>query len=218
MRPAVRRKWLIFKKVVELNKLKNMGDSLRKNPDAEPKFSRKIEHEGLEAVLRYAEEKDIDGILEIIQKYYDDRKKQGDKDRDVEKFDRDQWTRALAGEDPSVALVIESGGKVCGDILVEKAKGPVSVHAPYWISIINVAFEFEGKGFAGALVESAVSETRKAFNAESIGLCVTEGNLRAVKLYERLGFTRAEGKEQDDTWHGKPSKSVCMVKSLDDQE
>ena len=191
-----------------------MGEAKKINPDAEPKSLRKIEYEGGEAVVRCAEERDIDGILEIIQRYYDERREHGDGGRNVEEFDREQWTKALNGEDPSVALVIESGGKVCGDILVEKTRGPVSAHAPYWILILNVAPEFEGKGFAGALVDSAVAETKKAFNAESVGLCVDESNSGAVKVYERLGFTRAEGFEQDDTWHGKPSKSVCMTKKL----
>lgn len=173
-----------------------------------------IECEGFKAVVRYAREKNLGAVLEIIQDHYDNRKKHGDPEKRVESFDRGQWMKVLSGEDAAVALVVEVDGNVCGDILVEKTMEQASRYAQYWILIFNVTEKFEGKGLGKALIESAIEETKKMFNAESIGLSVNGGNIRAVKMYEKLGFKKVDSTEGDNMWHGKPSKSFFMTKQI----
>ena len=84
------------------------------------------------------------------------------------------------------SVVAESRGKVIGACLVVRASyGPLIVD-------VMVAPEEQGRGLARAMVAASVRALRSS-GESVIALNVTEGNVAAVRAYERVGFVRTIG-------------------------
>ena len=86
------------------------------------------------------------------------------------------------------------------------ARGKVSYERHHGILGISIAREFRGMGVGSELIRIALEECRKA-GLVSIELAAFHNNLRAIRLYERLGFkhvgripkkTRRDGRFFDD--------------------
>lgn len=188
-------------------------DQLSSEESPDGRMLKKIEREGKEAVVRYAKPEDLDGILEIVQGVYNEQEKAGAKMRLVDDRLKKQWLDALNKDVPAVALVIEFGGKICGDVLVEKTIEEAFQWAPYWVLTTAVSQEYRGVGFGRVLMESAIAETKKVFDAKSLGLHVLAPN-PAVELYKKLGFRQVEVFKGTGEWHGKPADGIYMEKKL----
>ncbi len=84
---------------------------------------------------------------------------------------------------PAASMVAEERGKIIGSTLV--------VGTPQGALIADVAVDpaHGGRGVGRSLMVATIRALR-AGSADPIRLVVTEGNPRAVRLYERLGFVR----------------------------
>ena len=182
---------------------------------------KRIEFEGGEVLVRYAQKEDLQGILEVSQAIA--KEDTIDERKAVEKLGDSWWLEHLTPneEDPNIAIVAEIDGKICGDILVGKTMKEHSHYAPYWVLTIGVDPikdpdsnpKYRHKGLGKALLETAISETKNTLKAESIGLSVWAENVEAVKLYESEGFKPVKVFE-GGKWRGKPSDNIYMVKQL----
>ncbi len=110
--------------------------------------------------------------------------------------------RIETGEE--VCLVAEIDGVIVG--FTNVARGKVSYERHHGILGISIAREFRGMGVGSELIRIALEECRKA-GLVSIELAAFHNNLRAIRLYERLGFkhvgripkkTRRDGRFFDD--------------------
>jgi ribosomal protein S18 acetylase RimI-like enzyme len=78
------------------------------------------------------------------------------------------------------------GGKLCGYVGLEREARAKNRHKATLVGMYVVP-EAAGSGVGRALVAALLADAR-ADGLESIVLTVTEGNEKAVKLYERCGF------------------------------
>jgi ribosomal protein S18 acetylase RimI-like enzyme len=87
---------------------------------------------------------------------------------------------------PWASTVVEDRGRIVGETLV--------LAPPRRALIADVAVDptAQGKGFGRAVLVGTVRALRER-GAAAIALVVTEGNRRAVQLYERIGFVRTLG-------------------------
>ncbi|MHB8397226.1 MAG: GNAT family N-acetyltransferase [Thermoplasmataceae archaeon] len=90
-------------------------------------------------------------------------------------------------EGNTVAIVGESGGKAVGLCDVRPLR-PGTEQSHIGVLGITVRKEYRGKGIGKAMMTEAISKCREKF--EVIRLGVFESNLRAIRLYEGLGFVR----------------------------
>jgi len=99
----------------------------------------------------------------------------------------------------------ESGGRPLGASLV--------VRAPYGPLLISVMVErsVQGSGIGRALVAANLHALRARGETVAV-LNVTEGNSRAVHLYEHLGFVRSLGPEH--SWYSRASIPVAPGEPL----
>lgn len=91
---------------------------------------------------------------------------------------------------PKMLWVAEDSSQVCGYLLA--APGEVSGEA--WIMSALVSDNFRGQGIGATLMKQAISEL-KSQGIQSIQLSVAAENEAALKLYENLGFTVTERKD-----------------------
>lgn len=61
-----------------------------------------------------------------------------------------------------------------------------------FITMVSVANNFGGKGIASSLLGQAIGFAEKE-NYNQVALEVFSGNLKAIRLYEKLGFKRVPG-------------------------
>jgi ribosomal protein S18 acetylase RimI-like enzyme len=126
---------------------------------------------------------------------------------------------ALAEAGPGVsAWVARHGGRVVG--FAQRVERPVE-SAPWdgqWLVGLTVRAPYRGLGVGEALTRRVVAEAR-ADGAGELRLAVFENDLRAVRLYEKLGFSRVTvpGLEQvfaeESVRYGR--RRVVMRKELD---
>ena len=90
-------------------------------------------------------------------------------------------------EGKAVAIVGESNGKAVGLCDVRSLR-PGTEQAHIGVLGITVRKEYRGKGIGKAMMTEAINRCRGKF--EAIRLGVFESNLRAIRLYEELGFAR----------------------------
>lgn len=77
-----------------------------------------------------------------------------------------------------------AGGRLCAFMMLRK----LGIDEEAWeISMLSVAPECQGEGFAGAMVDFALGEIL-AFKGVLAVCAVTEGNDRALELFARHGF------------------------------
>ena len=67
----------------------------------------------------------------------------------------------------------------------------------YWIHIMMIGDNHQGKGYAKESFQKILSEIKKDKGVHKILLAVNKGNINAVKIYEKLGF-RFNGERFDE--------------------
>ena len=87
---------------------------------------------------------------------------------------------------PWASMVVEDRGRLVAETLVLAPPGRAL------IADVAVAPSSQGKGFGRVVLVGTVRALRER-GSTAIALVVTEGNRRAVRLYERLGFVRTLG-------------------------
>jgi ribosomal protein S18 acetylase RimI-like enzyme len=120
--------------------------------------------------------------------FLEDPDPEKDAERVVASLLRGTWGEYL----PWASFAAETDGKVVGMTIV--------LHTPGRALIADVSVDpaYQGQGIGRGLVSASVTALRD--RGESvIALVVTEGNRRALRLYESLGFVRALG--PDRQWY-----------------
>jgi ribosomal protein S18 acetylase RimI-like enzyme len=113
-------------------------------------------------------------------------------------------SKALA---TGVALSAWSDGAIAGEIHASRL-GPRQFDNSLTELTVAVHPDFQGQGVGAALFEALFAEARKLSGLTRVELMCREGNHRAVRLYQRLGFViegrfirrvvLADGTVQDD--------------------
>ena len=67
----------------------------------------------------------------------------------------------------------------------------------YWIHIMMIGDNHQGKGYAKESFQKILYEIKKDKSVHKILLAVNKGNINAVKIYEKLGF-RFNGQRFDE--------------------
>ena len=67
----------------------------------------------------------------------------------------------------------------------------------YWIHIMMIGDNHQGKGYAKESFQKILFEIKKDKSVHKILLAVNKGNINAVKIYEKLGF-RFNGQRFDE--------------------
>jgi RimJ/RimL family protein N-acetyltransferase len=85
-------------------------------------------------------------------------------------------------------IVLELDGRPVGHLLLE----PLALSSTKHVSQVTIVIHpgHTGKGYGRALMEYAIDWARKSEVVEKIELRVRSTNLRAIALYESLGFIR----------------------------
>jgi ribosomal protein S18 acetylase RimI-like enzyme len=86
-----------------------------------------------------------------------------------------------------VALSAWSGGAIAGEIHASRL-GPRQFDNSLTELTVAVHPDFQGQGVGAALFEALFAEARKLVGLTRVELMCREGNHRAVRLYQRLGF------------------------------
>lgn len=191
-----------------------MPNPENREPEAEQaKIIKKIETEAGEAVVRYASINDLEGILNVEQGIM----VENETDNTIPKKVKESWwpSKLTPGkENRAKVIVLEIDGKIRGDIVIDKTIEEALQYAQYWVLTLGVDPnpKYRRMGLGTALLETAISETKNVSGAESLGLSVRANNTGAVKLYESMGFEPVKIFKGTDTWRGKPSDNIYMVK------
>jgi putative acetyltransferase len=86
-----------------------------------------------------------------------------------------------------VALSAWSGEAIAGEIHASRL-GPRQFDNSLTELTVAVHPDFQGQGVGAALFEALFAEARKLVGLTRVELMCREGNARAVRLYQRLGF------------------------------
>lgn len=113
----------------------------------------------------------------------------------AEHFTADEMAAVLRAEG-STTLIAEAGGEMAGYAVLRWSEAPACVPAEGAIELARfyLSSRFIGHGHGRRLMQAVHAEAR-AQAARSMWLGVYDRNLRAVRFYERFGFTHAGGKE-----------------------
>jgi ribosomal protein S18 acetylase RimI-like enzyme len=162
-------------------------------------------------ILRYPKWEDLDALVV----YWNDIFEESEKDLDFgilfeKKSTSGEGAKWLAEllvrieTDEEVCLVAETDGVMVG--FTNVTRGKVSYERHHGVLGISIAREFRDMGIGSELIRTVLDECRKA-GLVSIELAAFHNNLRAISLYERLGFkhagripkkTRRDGRFFDD--------------------
>jgi GNAT superfamily N-acetyltransferase len=126
----------------------------------------------------------------------------------------DRWCDHLAGGS-SITLLAEVDGRPVGFVSFGACRDEdVSPEAVGEVMAIYVRPEAWGTGIGEALMRAALAQLRGGCSVEVV-LWVIEGNPRAVRFYERLGF-RPDGSVRLRELFGTPTAIVRLRRRLDD--
>ncbi len=131
--------------------------------------------------VRALEPDDIEAIKEIDRASFTDEQQYPD-----ELYD------SLLSAGPLRAVVVEDTGAVAGYVLLDYSSKPVRIRS------IAVAPKHRSKGYGSALLQYLVQ------THDALELLVEKDNIRAIRLYERIGFVfieRGEDAELGATHH-----------------
>jgi ribosomal protein S18 acetylase RimI-like enzyme len=166
---------------------------------------------GNKVILRYPKWEDLDNLVV----YWNDMFEETEKDPNFgilfekkstpgegAKWLAELLVRVETGEE--ICLVAVTDGAIVG--FVNVTRGRPSYERHQGVLGISIAREFREMGIGSELIRSALDECRKA-GLVSVELAAFHSNLRAIRLYERLGFkhvgripkkTRRDGRFFDD--------------------
>lgn len=123
------------------------------------------------------------------------------------------FQRSVGGT-PAGVLVAMDGDEIVGYV------NPVVDRTEGWIGGIGVLRDYRGRGIGTKLMLAAESEFRRK-GAHEISLEVIEGNFKAQRMYERLGFAKtrkyltAEGKPARFEGFGQTPKTATLPDILE---
>ena len=129
--------------------------------------------------LRLMEERDIGPLataLELSQRHIEAR-----------------WQERLAGQ--RTMLVTEVDGETAGAVSFEERDKPSGL---LHLFALAVASALQGRGIATGLIAGVEEEARRR-GLRGVHLGVAVDNVRAITLYERLGYQRV-GEPYDSRW------------------
>jgi ribosomal protein S18 acetylase RimI-like enzyme len=99
--------------------------------------------------------------------------------------------------DPAVTIIVgEVGSQLAGYAILKAEAPPSCVTGPHPIELARLYLgeEFLGRGFGEKLLLE-VNAQAKRLGAKTLWLGVYDRNVRAVRFYERFGFTKVGGRE-----------------------
>lgn len=99
--------------------------------------------------------------------------------------------------DPACTTILaEVGSRLAGYAVVQAAEPPgcVTGPSPMEVARFYLGEEFLGQGYGAQLMRAVHAEARR-LGARTLWLGVYDRNVRAVRFYERMGFTKVGGKE-----------------------
>jgi len=96
----------------------------------------------------------------------------------------------------SIVLLAELGHRLVGYAVLKSAEAPSCITGtkPIELARFYLGEEFIGKGIGSNLMRLVQREARR-LDAGTLWLSVYDRNVRAVRFYERFGFTKVGGKE-----------------------
>lgn len=102
----------------------------------------------------------------------------------------------VIGDPGSTTLLAEVGTQLVGYVQLKLGEPPacVSGPAPIELARLYLGSEFIGQGYGSALMLAAQAKAR-SLGGQTLWLGVYDRNVRAVRFYERFGFTSVGGKE-----------------------
>ena len=103
---------------------------------------------------------------------------------------------AQLADPSSIFLLAYEDCKAVGYVMLRVSKKPISVIGTKPVELVRLYIEEEiiGKGYGSALMNSCLKEAKKNEH-RTIWLGVWEKNLRAIRFYEKWGFTKVGTKE-----------------------
>lgn len=99
---------------------------------------------------------------------------------------------ALSGNDSALYLVVEQGGGIVGHAILEPHKLAATSHVVFLTIAIHEGHQ--GMGIGKMLMRHLIEWARAHPKIEKFELQVRSSNIRAIKLYEGLGFVE-EGRK-----------------------
>lgn len=106
--------------------------------------------------------------------------------------DQDFRDRILSSSDRSRFVVVEVEGVAAGYGILEGHKLAALAHVVFLTLAVNE--DFQGRGLGRALMEELLAWARAHGQIEKVELQVRSSNVRAIGLYESLGFVE-EGRK-----------------------
>ncbi len=103
---------------------------------------------------------------------------------------------AQLAEPSTIFLLAYEDCKAVGYVMLRVSKKPMSVIGTKPVELVRLYIEkgIIGKGYGSALMNSCLKEAKKN-GRRTIWLGVWEKNLRAIRFYEKWGFTKLGTKE-----------------------
>ena len=103
---------------------------------------------------------------------------------------------AQLAEPSTIFLLAYEDCKAVGYVMLRVSKKPMPVIGPKPVELVRLYIEEEiiGKGYGSALMNSCLKEAKKN-GRRTIWLGVWEKNLRAIRFYEKWGYTKLGTKE-----------------------
>jgi ribosomal protein S18 acetylase RimI-like enzyme len=103
---------------------------------------------------------------------------------------------AQLSDPSSIFFLAYEDSQAVGYFMLRVSKKPISVTGPKPVELVRLYIEEEiiGKGYGSALMNSCLEESKKNGH-RTIWLGVWEKNLRAIRFYEKWGFTKVGTKE-----------------------
>jgi ribosomal protein S18 acetylase RimI-like enzyme len=103
---------------------------------------------------------------------------------------------ALVRDPASTVILGEVGSQLAGYAVLKAEDPPRCVTGPNPIELVRLylGIEFLGRGLGEQLLREVHAQARR-LGASTVWLGVHDRNVRAVRFYERLGFTRVGGRE-----------------------
>jgi RimJ/RimL family protein N-acetyltransferase len=127
---------------------------------------------------------------------------------------RQKIRKKQAGKNYRMYFITWNGVPI-GEMSVEIGGGQLLKHRPKsaWIGLIIGEKSARGQGL-GARIMKKVESIAMEMGAQRIELGVFEFNVRAIRLYEKIGYKKFGRKEETTYWHGRLWGSLHMEKIL----
>ena len=165
----------------------------------------------MDIVIRRARPEEYEAVGEVTAQAYlgDGLLDFGESDAYLDEL-RDVAKRAAAAE----VLVAVAGDRVLGGVTFVPSGGPmadIAREGEAEIRMLAVAKEARGRGVGESLVRACVDRARAADGCVRVVLSTQRTMHSAHRIYERLGFTRAPGRD----WNPIPHLADIMLLSYE---